>query len=102
MILEDSQAQVFTVNVMTESFNVSVGVRQGNSLSVIVLKLILGCIIKKLDMRGNIATKMLQINAYPVAICRDVTALEGVLQALDNTAQEIRLKIHQEKTKVCK
>jgi hypothetical protein len=35
------------------------------------------------------STKMLQINAYPVAICRNLKALEGALQALDNTAQGI-------------
>jgi hypothetical protein len=93
MILEDSQAQVFTENIMTDSCNVSVGVKQGKSLSVIVLKLILEFIIKKLDIRGNMPTKMVQINAYPVAICRNLKALEGALQALDHRAQEIRLII---------
>jgi ribosomal protein L25 (general stress protein Ctc) len=56
----------------------------------------------KLDIRGNLSTKMLQINAYPVAICRNLKALEGALQALDNTAQVIQLIIHQEKTKCMK
>lgn len=102
MIHENSKAQIVTENNMTESCNVSAGVRQDYSLSVIVLKLILDCIIKKLDIRGSMSIKMLQINTYTVAICRNLTALEGTLQALDNTAQEIRLIILQEKTKCMK
>jgi hypothetical protein len=72
MILEECQAQVVTEDNFTESCNVNVAVRQGNALSVIVLKLMLDCIIKKLYIRGNMSPKMLQISAYPVAICRNL------------------------------
>jgi len=34
MTLEDFQARVITKNNMTESFNVNVGVREGDALSV--------------------------------------------------------------------
>jgi len=87
---------------MAESCNVSVEVRQGDALSVIVLKLVLDCVIKKLDIRENMSTEILQFNAYPVVICRNLKALGGALQALNNTAQEILLIIHQEKTKCIK
>jgi len=93
---------VVTENSMRESCNDSVGVRQGDVLSVIVLKLVLDCVIKKLDIGGNMSTTILQINVYPVVICRNLKALGGALQALDNTAQEILLIIHQEKTKYIK
>jgi hypothetical protein len=41
MTLEDSQAQVVTKNNVTEIFNVNVGVRQGDALSVILFNLVL-------------------------------------------------------------
>lgn len=61
MTLEDSQAVVVAENNMTESFNVNIEVRQGDALSVILFNLVLGYIIKKLDSRGNVSTKMVQI-----------------------------------------
>jgi hypothetical protein len=49
---------------MTQSFGVNVAVTQGNALLVCMSNLVFDCIIKKLDTRGNISTKMVQINAY--------------------------------------
>jgi len=45
MTLEESQAKLFTENNMPESFNVDVGVRQGDALTVIVFNLVLDYII---------------------------------------------------------
>jgi hypothetical protein len=56
------QAKVIIENNMTEIFNVDVGVRQGDTLSVTSFKVVLDYIIKKLDIRGNTSTKMVQIN----------------------------------------
>ena len=92
MALEDSPSKVVMQNNITESFNVNVGVRQGDALSVIWFNLELDCIIKKLAIRGIISTKVVQINAYTddvVIISRNLKALEEALQELDNTAQEI-------------
>jgi len=44
---KDSQAKVVIENNMTERFNVNVGVRQGDTLSVILLNLALDYSIKK-------------------------------------------------------
>jgi len=101
MTLEESQAKVVTENNMPESFNVDVGVRQGDALSVIVFNLVLDYITKKLDIRENILTKVVQINTYVddvVVISRNLKSLEEGLQELDNTAQEIGLTVSQEKT----
>jgi hypothetical protein len=51
MTLEDSQARIVTENNMVESFNIKVGVRQGDALSVTLFNLVLGNIIRKLDVR---------------------------------------------------
>jgi fumarate reductase subunit C len=72
---------------MRESFNVYVGVRQGDKLSVILFKLVLYYNVNKL-YRGNISNKTFQINAYAddvVTISRNLKALEEALQELDNT-----------------
>ena len=70
-------------------------------MSVIVFNLVLDYIIKKLDIRENISTKVVQIKAYTddvVIISRNLKALEEALQELDNTEQEIGLTVSQEKT----
>ena len=100
--LEEYQAKVVTENNMPQSFNVDVAVRQGDALSVIVFNLVLDYIIKKLDIRENISTKVVQINACAgdvVIISRNLKALEEALQELDNTAQERGLTFSQETTK---
>jgi len=47
-----------------EIFNVHIAVRQGNTMSVILFNLVLDYIMKKLVIRRNISTKMVEINAY--------------------------------------
>ena len=71
-------------------------------MSVILFNLVLDYIIKKLDSRGTLSTKMVQISSYADdvnIITRNLKALEEALQELSNTAQAIGLIINQEKTK---
>jgi len=59
-------------------------------------------IIKKLDIRGTLSTKMVQNNAYADdvdIISRNLKAMEEALEKLGNTAQAIGSIIDQEKTK---
>jgi type II secretory pathway component PulC len=86
---------------LTQSFNVNVAVRESAALPVSLSNLVLDYIINKLYTRKNIATKMVQINAYAdnvVMTSRIIKALEEALQELDNTAQDIGLIINQDKT----
>jgi hypothetical protein len=46
MKLEDSQAKVVIEYNMTVNFNVNIGVRQGDALSVILFKLVLNYIFR--------------------------------------------------------
>jgi hypothetical protein len=101
MALEDSQAKVVIEN-KTESFNVAVGVGQGDALSVIRFNLVLDYIIKKLATRGRILTEVVQINTYTdgvVIMSRNLKALEEALQELDNTTQKIGLIVSEDSTK---
>jgi hypothetical protein len=90
MALEDCQAEIVTANNMTESLNVNVGVRQRDALSFLRFNLVLNYIIKKVAIRGNISTKVVQSNAYTddVIITCNLKASKEALQKLDNTAQE--------------
>jgi hypothetical protein len=63
MTLEDSQARVIKNNI-TESFNINVGVRQLDALSVTPFNLVLGLYYKEIKISGgNVSTKMAHINA---------------------------------------
>jgi len=79
MTLEDFQGKVVIEDNMTGCFNANVGLRRGDVLSVILFNLLLDHVIKKLDIRGNISTAMVQINTYAkdvVVISRNVKNLE--------------------------
>jgi hypothetical protein len=68
---------------MTKSFNVNIGVRQGDALSAVLFDLVRDHIISKIDIRGNVSTKMVQIRAYAdniVIISRSMKTLEETLQ----------------------
>ena len=65
MALEEPQAIAVTENNVTESFNINVGIRQGEVLSVVSFSLVLDYILKKSYVRGKYINKiLLQINAY--------------------------------------
>lgn len=76
--------------------------RQGAALSAILFNLVLDHDINKIDIRGNILTKMVQISVYAddtVIIARSMKALEEALQKLQDAAQGVVLIINQEETK---
>ena len=84
MTFEDSQARVVIENNMRESFNINVGVRQDDALSVTLFSLVPDCIIKKLDIRGNVSTTMAHMN-----VCAgDVIIISGNLKTLEDNIWE--------------
>ena len=88
---------------MTESFDINVQVRQGDALSVTLFSLVLDYIIRKLDIRGNVETKVAHINACAddvIIISGNLKALGKALRELDNTAQEVGLVINQDKIEI--
>ena len=74
-------------------------------IQVLKGNLVLDYIIKKLDIRKNVSTKMAHIDAFAdavIIISGNLKALEGALHELVNTAQEIGLIISQEKIEIYK
>ena len=64
MTMQNTRAVVETEHGRTEKFHINTGLRQGDALSTLLFNLVLEGIIRKLDTRGNISTKLTQLHAY--------------------------------------
>jgi len=64
MTMQNTRAVVETVHGRSENFSINTGLRQGDALSTLLFNLVLEGIIRKLDTRGNISTKLTQLCAY--------------------------------------
>ena len=62
--MQNTRAVVETEHRRSEKFIISTGLRQGDALSTLLFNLILEGIIRKLDTRGNVSTKLTQLCAY--------------------------------------
>jgi retron-type reverse transcriptase len=49
---------------LTKRFEVSTGVKQGDPLSKLLFSIVMDVITSKLEMRGNISTRLRQTTAY--------------------------------------
>jgi hypothetical protein len=84
MALTISQAKVAIENNVTKNVNVSVVMRRGDALLAVLFSLVLDHVINKLDVRGNMSTKMVQISVYAdnmVIMSRSMKSLEEILQS---------------------
>jgi hypothetical protein len=52
------------INNMTEQFEITSGVKQGDQLSALLFSIVMVVIISKVQARGNISTRLKQISAY--------------------------------------
>ena len=49
---------------MTEQFEITSGVKQGDPLSALLFSIVMDVIISKVEAKGNISTRLKQIAAY--------------------------------------
>jgi len=88
-----------------DEFRVESGVKQGDSLSPTLFSLVIDTVLKKLDLRGNISTRLRQFTAYAGDIlitARTRQSLIDTHQQLKNNSMEVRLIINEKKTKYLK
>lgn len=100
--LAGSRATVRVQGKLTEEFDISSGVRQGDALSAVLFNLVLEAAIRNVDPGGLITTKSVQICAYAddvAIIARDPRRLTQSLITLSNETQKKGLQINQAKTK---
>jgi hypothetical protein len=62
--LQDTKVRVKVNQNYTEKFEISRGVKQGDALSETLFSIVINDILKQLELRGNISTRLKQRSAY--------------------------------------
>jgi porphobilinogen deaminase len=73
-------------------------VKQGDHLSPTLFSLVIDTVLKKLDLRGNISTRLRQLSAYADDIlltARTKQSLLDTFQQLKNDSMEVGLTINE-------
>jgi sorting nexin-29 len=103
--VKSTRAVFETEHGSTEKFHINTGLRHGDVLSTLLFNLVLEGIIRKLDTRGNISTRLTQLCAYVddlVIIARTPNALDEMFLTLEKEARDAGLIVNQSKTKYMK
>ena len=102
MVTQHTKAEIKLKIEYTEQIDVKTGIKQGDPLSTILFSTVMEMLMRKLEIRGNITTRLKQACVYG----DDVVLVTGTRQALINTFQKIRqeaekygLTVNQNKTK---
>jgi hypothetical protein len=100
--MNHTKARVKIGNKLSETFEFSVGVKQGDGLSAVLFILALHNAVNKTDQRGSTFTKSSQICAYTndiVIVTRSKWRLIQMYEELEKEAEEMGLIIDENKTK---
>ena len=87
---------------MTEQFEITSGVKQGDPLSALLFSIVMDVIISKVEASGNISTRLKQISAYAddiIIIERTKQVTMDTFTKLKNEASKFGLLINENKTK---
>jgi len=102
LVTQHTKAKIKLNSEYTEQFEVKTGIRQGDPLSTILFCTVMESLMKKLEMRGNISTRLKQLCVYAddiVLVTRTKQALINTFQKLKQEAIKYGLVINQKKTK---
>jgi len=102
MVTQHTKAKIKLNNEYTEQIEVKNSIKQGDPLPTILFCTVMESLMKKLEIRGNITTRLKQVFVY----ADDVVLVTGTKQTLINTFQKLKqeaekygLAINQNKTK---
>ena len=62
--LQDTKVRVKVNQNYTEKFEILMGVKQGDPLSATLFSILIDDIVKQLELRGNISTRLKQCSTY--------------------------------------
>jgi sorting nexin-29 len=105
LTLTGTNAIVKINNQFTNKFHVQTGVKQGDSLSATLFSIPMDSILKKVELRGNISTRLKQCTAYAddiVITTRTAQAMIDTYVKLKNRSLKYGLQGNVHKTKYMK
>jgi hypothetical protein len=103
--LQDTKARVKINQTYTDKFEISTGVKHGDPLSAILFSIVIDDIIKQLELRGNISTRLKQCSAYAddiLIIARTQQTLTDTFGKLKDISSQYGLIVNESKTKYMK
>jgi hypothetical protein len=86
LTLNNSTAKVKICNQFTNEFRIVSGVKQGDPLSATLFSIVTGNVIKQLDLKGNISTRIKQCSAY----ANNILLTTRTMYALKDTFQKLK------------
>jgi hypothetical protein len=98
MVTQHTKAKIKLNNEYTEQIVVKTGIKQGDPPSTILFCIVMEMLMEKLEIRGNITTRLKQVCVYVddvVLVTRTKQALVNTLQKLKQEAQKYGLVINQ-------
>jgi hypothetical protein len=100
--LQRTKVKVKINNDMTEQFEITSGIKQGDSLSALLFSIVMDVIISKVEATGNISTRLQQISAYAdgiIIIEKTKQVTMDTFTKLKNEASKFGLLINESETK---
>jgi hypothetical protein len=104
-LVTGNKAIVKINNEFTDKFDVQTGVKQGDPLSATLFSIAMDSILDKIELRGNISTRLKQCTAYAYDIlitARTAQAMIDTYVKLKNESLKYDLVVNVHKTKYMK
>jgi hypothetical protein len=102
LTLTNTTAKVKINNQLTENFRVETGVKESDPLSATLFTVVIDNVLKQMDLRGNISTRLKQCSAYADDILittRTKQTIIDTFQKLKEISMQFGLIINEQKTK---
>jgi hypothetical protein len=101
LTLTNTTARIKIGSQLTSEFRIVSGVKQGDPLSATLFSIVIDNVIKQLDLKGNISTRIKQCSVYAdiLLTTRTIHALEDTFQRLKEISLQVGLTMNEHKTK---
>ena len=103
--LQDTKVTVKVNQNYTEKFEILTGVKQSDPLSATLFSIVIDDILKQVELRGNISTRLKQFSAYADDIlitARTKQTMIDTFEKLKNISLQFGLIVNENKTKYMK